>query len=370
MSSRMKALVEGFFDDFGQLDDPRMEKNKLYPMGELLFTSLCAVICGAEGWEDVEAYGKSKIAYLREYLPYANGMPSDDTYRRFFRSLDRTALSGVFSKWMSRIVKGQIKHIAIDGKTNRHTFDGDKDPLHLISAFSSESRLVLAQCGQQNKGHEIAGIKEVLGLLDISGSLVSIDAMGTQKSIAKKIIEKDGDYLLALKGNQVTLHDDVKEYFATDELKADFFETVEKGHGRLEKRGCRVVSEIDYLQENHHWEGLSSIVEISSEREYKGQVAKEKRYYISSAVKSAKEMLEAVRSHWSIENSLHWVLDMSFNEDQSRIRKENAPQNMAVIRHAALNMINQARGKREYVPKMRKKAGWDNSVLDRVLGTL
>lgn len=363
-----------FLDVFGQLDDPRIERKKLHPMPEILLLTLCAVICGAESWNDIEEFGKAKLDFLRQYLPYQNGIPSDDTLRRFFRAIDASQFQRLFVQWIRAWLSSDVTHkvVAIDGKTLRGSHDSDVLPIHLVSAFASEAGIVLGQIKTQEKSNEITAIPALLDWLDVRGATVTIDAMGCQKAIAEKIIDKGGDYLLALKGNQGNLHDDVRLHFEHPDVSSlanmTTTETYDKGHGRVEVRRCRVSQAIAWLKQRHpEWHKLTSIVAIDSERHIGESVTKETRYFISSKAATADQLLAAVRLHWGIENQLHWVLDMSFGEDQSRIRKDNAPTNVAIIRHAALNMIRQAQKKRTSIKLMRKTAGWDNAVLKNIL---
>jgi len=363
-----------FLDIFGQLDDPRIERKKLHPMPEILLLTLCAVICGAESWDDIEMFGKAKQVFLRQYLPYESGIPSDDTLRRFFRAIDTTQFQRLFVEWIRVWLSPEVagKVVAIDGKTLRGSHDGGQSPIHLVSAFASEAGIVLGQVKTSEKSNEITAIPELLEWLDVRGAIVTIDAMGCQKAIAEKIIDKDGNYLLALKGNQSGLHDDVRLHFEQPApaslVRMTFAETIDKGHGRIEVRRCRLSTDIGWLRERHpEWKNLTSIVAIDSQRHIDDTTTQETRYFISSSQAPAAQMLAAVRLHWGIENQLHWVLDMSFGEDQSRIRKDNAPTNVAIIRHAALNMIRQIPKKRMSVKRMRKAAGWDDSLLTEVL---
>lgn len=363
-----------FLDIFGQLDDPRIDRKKLHPLPEILLLTLCAVICGAESWDDIETFGESKLVFLRQYLPYENGVPSDDTLRRFFRAIDSAQFQRLFIEWIREWLSPEVanKVVAIDGKTLRGSHDAGQSPIHLVSAFASEAGIVLGQVKTSEKSNEITAIPELLEWLDVRGAIVTIDAMGCQKAIAGKIIDKGGDYLLALKGNQSSLHEDVRLHFeqpsSVSLIRMTCAETIDKGHGRIEVRQCRLSTDIDWLRERHpEWKNLNSIVAINSERLDGTTMSQETRYFISSSLSSAAQMLAAVRMHWGIENQLHWVLDMSFGEDQSRIRKDNAPTNVAIIRHAALNMIRQAKKKRLSIKLMRKAAGWDDSVLTEIL---
>lgn len=359
-----------FLDYFKGLEDPRIERNKLYDIEEILLLTLCGVICGCEGWEDIEDFGESKLLFLRNYLPYKHGIPSDDTLRRFFRAIDPDAFQKCFSEWVASLhILTDNSLIAIDGKTSRRSFDADKNPLHLVSAFAAEARIVLGQEKVSEKSNEITAIPKLLDLLDIKRATVSIDAMGTQKKIAEKIKDRQGEYLLALKGNQGSLHDDIKLFFSDKELTAQIssYAETDGGHGRIEVRKCTVTDKIDWLNDRHDWCGLKSVVKIESQVEAKDKIAEETRYYITSLAAEPQKILNSVRSHWAIENSLHWVLDVSFNDDQSRIRKGNAPQNIAIIRHLSLNMLRSVQKKRQPIKGLRKKAGWDNDTLKEIL---
>lgn len=359
-----------FLDHFEKIEDPRIDRKKLHPVSEILLTTLCAVICGSEGWSDVETFGKCKVNFLKQYLPFENGIPSDDTFRRFFRSIDSKVFQECFIDWVNSLdVPLDGKVIAIDGKTLRRSHDGDKQALHMVSAFATEARIVLAQQKTNEKSNEITAIPELLNLLSIKGCTISIDAMGCQKKIASQIIAKEGDYILGLKGNQSSLHNDVKLFFNDKELLGDTesYEETDGGHGRIEFRKCTVTDKIDWIKKRHKWDGIKSIIRIDSNTDSSENRKPETRYYISSVPANARKMLESVRSHWAIENSLHWVLDMSFNEDQSRIRKKNAPENMAVIKHMALNMIRKIQQKRQSIKALRKAAGWEDNTLHNIL---
>ena len=362
-----------FLDYFEDMPDHRIDRKKLYPCNELLLLTLCAVISGAEGWSDVEDYGEIKLEFLRNYLPYNNGVPSDDTLRRFFRSLDAKYFQEKFCAWASSIMSSsEIKLISIDGKTSRHSFDGSNSALHMVSAFASEARIVMCQEKVSDKSNEITAIPNLLEWLDLKGAIVTIDAMGCQFEIANKIINKGGEYIFSLKGNQGSLNEDVRLFFEDKELisgsNIDEFETVDGGHGRIETRKCLVCNDISWLTKRHkNWSSIKSIIKIESTREIKGLSSSESRYYISSIQKEASQVLHAIRSHWAIENSLHWVLDMSFADDKSRIRKGNAPQNMSVIKHVALNMIRNVKKERQSIKRMRKISGWSDIAMNDII---
>jgi predicted transposase YbfD/YdcC len=369
-----QELELSFLDIFQGLDDPRSTRNRLYTMSEILLTTLSASICGAEGWQDVEDFGKSKLEYLQKFLLYKNGIPSDDTFRRFFRSLDPEKFQELFRIWVQSISVGDVEGsvIAIDGKSSRHSFDDDKQMLHMISAYATEARIVLAQEKVCEKSNEITAIPKLLEWLDVKGNTVTIDAMGCQFSIANQIIQKEGQYILALKGNQGALHNDIRTYLEDKDVLKNLKAHIDydKGHGRIETRKCFVSNDVNWLLERHpNWNSIKSIIRVDSIREEKDRTTTETRYYISSEIKPAEKMLAGIRSHWSIENNLHWVLDMSFGEDYSRIRKENAPQIMAIIRHIALNLLQITKNqmKRRSIKRLRKVAGWDDTVLSTIL---
>ena len=369
-------LETNFLDQFETIEDPRMERNQLYPVSEILLVTFLAVMCGAEGWQDVENYGKSKIDYLRCYLEFRNGIPSDDTVRRFFRSVDPEQFKTIFCEWVRNIAKVvDAKVIAIDGKANRRSFDGDGNMLHMVSAFATEARVVLAQEKVADKSNEITAIPKLLHLLDVKGHIVTIDAMGCQYAIADLIVSKGGDYIFSLKGNQGLLCEDVELFLNDPRFKNAGCTDYDKGHGRLETRTCIVATDVARLHERHpKWQTINSIIRIDSTREVtvrgEKKFTQESRYHISSLQTPKPEAaLQAVRDHWGIENTLHWILDMSFNEDYSRIRKENAPQIMAIIRHIALNLLQQAKlnMKRQSIKGIRKICSWDNNVLTQII---
>jgi predicted transposase YbfD/YdcC len=364
-----------FLDIFEHIEDPRTLKNQRYCVSEILLVTLCAVICGASGWADIEIFGKAKLNYLRQYLDYNHGVPSDDTLRRFYRSINPAAFEQLFRTWVQNLAKMVgSKVIAIDGKSSRHSFDKGGDMLHMISAFASEARIVLGQEKVDTKSNEITAIPRMLDWLDVKGHIVTIDAMGCQHAIAEQIVKKEGDYIFSLKGNQGTLSEDVRLYFQEKDIPKQQSNTdYDKGHGRVETRICTVVTDIEWIHDMHpFWKTIKSIIQIKSNREMEENVTQETRYYISSLIESPKNMLKAIRSHWAIENSLHWVLDMSFNEDYSRIRKENAPHVMAIFRHVALNMLQNAKKKQDSLKRvsiigLRKACGWDEKKLNIVL---
>jgi predicted transposase YbfD/YdcC len=367
-------LDTNFLDQFEMIGDPRSEKNCLYTISEILLVTFLAVICGAEGWQDVENYGKTKIDYLRLYLDYYNGTPSDDTIRRFFRRINVEHFKEIFYKWVSSIANiVDAKVIAIDGKSNRRSYDEDGNMLHVVSAFSTAARLVLGQEKVSDKSNEITAIPKLLELLDVKGHIVTIDAMGCQYAIADKIVSKEGDYIFSLKGNQGNLHEDIKLYFGSEFLTKNISSCIEheKGHGRVETRECFVCTDVQWLREKYpRWKTINSFIRMNSTREFKNSKknTQETRYYISSLKNTTPDgILKSIREHWGIENTLHWILDMSFNEDYSRIRKENAPHVMAIIRHIALNLLQRGKPKRQSIKGFRKICSWDNSALTQLV---
>lgn len=363
----------GFLDYFKEVPDHRLNRLKLYSVEEILFIVFCGTIAGCDSWSDFEDFGKTKLAYLREYLPYKNGAPSDDTLRRFMRVLDPKVFESCFIRWVKSFQMDILnKVIAIDGKTSRRSFDGDNRPMHMVSAFVSELGISLGQLKTEEKSNEITAIPELIDVLDVEGATITIDAMGCQSKIVEKIIDKGANYLIGLKGNQGNLNDDVRLLFEKKPKKTLFLtdEEVDKGHGRLETRRCTVTEEVNWLKEQHpQWKGLRSVIEIESQRDIKGQISTEKRYYISSLSADTKSILKTVRQHWGVENQLHWVLDMAFGDDQSRIRKGNAPSNMAIVKKTVLNLLNIVKKSmpRVSIKRMRKMAGWDNAFLETVI---
>ena len=359
-----------FCDAFGALTDPRSNRNQLYSVNEILFLTLCSVLCGAEGWQDVEDFGKIKIRFLRQYFDYNHGIPSDDTIRRFYRSVNPTGFETLFREWVQSLAHSTGSSvIAIDCKCSRRSYDGEGNMLHMISAFCTEARIVLGQEKVLDKSNEITAIPKMLDWLDVKGHIITIDAMGCQYAIANQILKKEGDYIFSLKGNQGTLSSDVQLYFEEKSLpKQKSHVEYDKGHGRIESRECWVTTDIKWLTDLHpHWSTIKSIIKIKSTREIKGKTSSENRYYISSLTLEPPRILKAIRDHWGIENSLHWVLDMSFNEDYSRIRKENAPHVMAIFRHVALNLLRTAKKERQSIKGLRKMCAWDELTLNSVL---
>jgi predicted transposase YbfD/YdcC len=373
----MNKDVSGSFESyFGKLEDPRLDRKKLYPLVEILFVVLCGSICGAESWRDYVLFGKSKLEFLRQYYAFKNGIPSKNTFARVLAALDSEAFKRHFVAWVKSLQTLLEEVIAIDGKTLCNSIDTETgtSAIHMVSAFATGARLVLAQQKVDEKSNEITAIPKLLDLLDLKGHIVTIDAIGTQKAIAKQIIEQGGDYILALKGNQGTLNGDVRLFLETELKKTtskaieDSYEDIDKGHGRIETRKCFVSSQVDWLNQKEQWVGLKTVAMIEETQEVEGKISTEQRFFICSLPPTAKRIASAVRSHWSIENRLHWTLDVVFNEDQSRVRKDNAGENMALVRHITINMLNNAKKLFNNIglKALRKKAGWDNQTIDLI----
>ncbi|MGH2415696.1 MAG: ISAs1 family transposase, partial [Microcystaceae cyanobacterium] len=320
----------------------------------------------------------AKIDWLKTFLALPNGIPAHDTFARLFTRLDPEQMQHCFISWISaisRLTQGEI--IPIDGKTVRGSYDtaNGKAAIHMVSAWASANRLVLGQRKVDEKSNEITAIPQLLEVLAIAGCIVTIDAMGCQREIAAAIIAQEADYVLALKDNQPTLFEDVQWLFEQAQatqfqnVAHDFTQTIDKGHGRIEIRRTWTLSgcELDYLVQKPNWKGLQTIAMVQSERRLNGRVSLETRYYLSSLGNNAAQIAEAVRTHWTIENALHWVLDVSFGEDACRIRKDHAPHNMTLLRQIALNLLGQDKSTKIGIPAKRKKAGWDNSYLVKIL---
>lgn len=363
--------VVDWLEHFESLDDPRQAGKVWYPLDEMLLLCLLAVLAGAESWVEIAEFGKAKLDFLRRYRPFENGTASHDQLGDLFAALDAEAFQHCFIAWVASLTKLGPDIVAIDGKTLRRSYQqgGAKAPIHMISAWSARQRLVLGQAKVAEKANEIIAIPDLLDLLTLKGATVTIDAMGCQKEIAKKIKDKEADYVLALKGNQGTLQQDVELFFTEQKMRrfADTaisrHQTLEKSHGRIETRTYTAVSDIAWLQERHDWTGLKSIVMVESVREIiGGKTENETRFYISSLSADAERQGEAIRSHWGVENSHHWVMDMVFRDDECRIRKDNAPANFATIKHIASNLMRRLAGKKSMRVK-RRLAAWDDAYL-------
>ena len=369
-------------EHFSPLKDPRTGRMVDHYLIEILIIAICAVICGADDWVAIEQFGQAKEKWLRTFLHLPNGIPSHDTFRRVFAQLEAEAFQACFVSWMQGIAQlSQGEIVPIDGKCLRRSHDraSGKAPIYMVSAWAATNRLVLGQWKTDEKSNEITAIPELLSRLALQGCIVTIDAIGCQTTIAQQIIQQEADYVLALKGNQGTLHQDVESLFAYacekefQDIDHHTYQTVEKGHGRVEIRRYWTISDpefLTWLDPKNKWAGLRSIGRVEAQRIIDDEVTAEIRYYISSLAGDAAQFGQAVRTHWQIENCLHWVLDISFREDDCRIRTGYGPQNMAVLRHIALNLLGQEQTAKCGLKNKRLKAAWDNDYLLKVLSHL
>ena len=378
METRISAAIE---EHFSEVTDPRVERTKLHKLLDILVIAICAVIAGADNWEDVETFGKAKFKWFQKFLELPNGIPSHDTFNRVFARLDPQEFQAGFVRWMNAVsesIVGQV--IAIDGKVLRRSHDKGigKGAIDMVSAWAAANRLVLGQVKVDDKSNEITAIPQLLQALEISGCIVTIDAMGCQTSIAEAIIEKKADYVLALKENQGRLFEDVQLLFADlekSQYKAyswDYHKTVNKDHGRIETRECWTISDpqiLRYLRGFENWDSLTTVSRIRSQRQIGEETSCEDRYHIAST-SGAKRILAAVRSHWGIENELHWTLDLAFDEDHSRLRKDHGPENFALLRHIALNLLKQENTCKRSIKGKRLLAAWKEDYLLKVLSGL
>jgi predicted transposase YbfD/YdcC len=365
-------------ESFRKIQDPRVDRTKLHKLMDIIIIAICAVICGAEGWGEIEQFGKEKQQWLENILELPNGIPSHDTIRRVFSKINPQEFEQCFFDWVSGLTETISGVVAIDGKTLRRSHDkaAGKKALHMVSAWAAENRLVLAQLATEKQSNEITAIPQLLRMLDLSGCIVTIDAMGTQKKIVNQIVEQKGDYALALKKNHGTLYANVQKAF--EMAKKDNFAHVkheetkieEKGHGRLETRKYWIIDDesiISSLNKRGEWKNLRSIGMVESERRIGQKVTTTVRYYILSIEGNVMTFSHAVRNHWGIENRVHWVLDVAFREDLSRARTGHSAHNFAILRHIALNLLRQEQTANGGIHAKRLKAGWNTNYLEKVL---
>jgi len=366
-------------EHFGRVNDPRKDRTKEHKLIDIIVIAICAVICGAEGWVDIENFGNSKITWLKTFLELPHEIPSHDTFGRVFSMIDGQEFQAAFYDWVwavYEITQGQV--ISMDGKCLRGSDDQllGKRAIYMVSAWATENHLVLGQRKVEEKSNEITAIPELLKILALSGCIVTLDAIGTQTNIARTIIEAQADYVLSVKENQGHLYEDISVLFAIDQAhdfqyaSFEYAKTVNKGHGRIDVRECWSTSNPEYLNLIRNacdWMGLKSIAMVISTRLLDVKETKTVRFYISSLPSDAKRILSAVRKHWSIENECHWVLDVALNEDRSRVRKDQAPENLAVLRHIALNLLKQEKTAKGGIHAKQLQAAWNKDYLLKIL---
>jgi predicted transposase YbfD/YdcC len=363
-------------DYFSDVEDPRSD-NKRHLLLDIIVIAICAAICDANTWTDVELFGNAKEQWFRTFLELPHGIPSHDTFSRVFGLIDAEQFQARFRDWIAAVeerTKGEI--IALDGKQLRRSHDKaeGKKAIYMVSAWASENSLVLGQRKVDDRSNEITAVPQLLEMLEVAGCIVTTDAMNCQTETAEKVIENDADYVFVVKDNQPRLLEAIRGLFDDpDEMRwvdTDYDRTVDGNHGRIETRQCWTTSDPEYLAyiaSFAEWPGLQSIGMIEAKRRTKKGTSVKRRYFISSLASNATQLLHAVRTYWGIENKLHWVLDLAFREDESRIRKGNGPQNSAVLRHIALNLLRREDTAKISIRAKRKKAGWDNDYLLKVL---
>lgn len=375
----MKVRGNALIKCFDELKDYRVVGRCTHKLTDIIMLSICAVICGANSWTDIEDFGHAKLSWLKKVLELPGGIPSHDTLGRVFSLINPVKFEACFLKWVNfafEMTGGEI--IPIDGKSLRRSYDkkSEKAPIHMVSAWSAKNGIVLGQVATSEKSNEITAIPKLLDLLDVNGCIITIDAMGCQKDIARTIIDGGGDYVIAIKNNQPTLFHEVvecmenaiEEAFYKNTSTISFYETMDNGHGREEKRRYYIMDDLEDVESSFEWPGLNSIGMVESLRTVDGETSINRRYYISSIEKDGKTFGIAVRKHWHIENSLHWVLDVSFREDESRIRQNNGPENFAVFRRIALNSLKNEKSSKRGLKAKRMRAGWDEKYLAKVIG--
>jgi len=358
-----------FKKHFSGVTDPRVIGRTQHLLSDIIGLSVIATIAGCEGYDDIEDFGKEKEGWLRTYLELPNGIPSHDTIERLFESIYPKEFNLCFSSWVQETFDiNDEQFIHIDGKSNRRSGDkySGQKMLHAVNVFAGNHHLSLAQFKVAEKSNEITAIKPLLATLDITGKMVTIDAMGCQKEIAKEITKQKGYYALAVKDNQQVLHEEIKVAFTITPTQSTYT-TIEKDHGRIEERTCSVITDLRFVDEAVNWTGLCCVIKLVSKRTIQDKTTTESRYYISSKKENAEFFLQAIRSHWGIENRLHWVLDVLFQEDYCRKRKKNAAENFNLIRKMALNFIRNYKGDKKSLRRRMLNAAWDNNYLDKII---
>lgn len=375
-----KIEESSFMQFFSVLPDPRKIRNQLYPLSDIISTSILAILCGHEDWEDVSMWTEANLSWLNTLGICLEGAPSHDTYSRFFRFLDPDVMQTCFIKWTQSLVGKVQGLIAIDGKTLRGSGEetSDLDAIHMVSAFATENAIILGQLKTAGKGKELDGIRIILQLLDLEGSMISIDAGGCHKDVAELIREKKADYLLGLKGNQGTLFTEVSQFFDQvllmtedewlNDCNCDYFVSHEKSRNRWETREVWATSDLEWLPQKGNWKDLKSIVCVRSKREINKQISTELRFYISSAEPNAEALGKGIRSHWGIENKVHHVLDVTFGEDRCRVRKDHGPENFSIMRRATQNLVRLEDTKKLSMNKKRTLAALNPDYRLKLLG--
>jgi len=371
---------------FAQVPDPRIDRRKDHDLVDILVMGVCTLLCAGETFNDMEDFGKAKYDWFKSFLRLRNGIPSHDTFNRVFAALDPKEFLDCFLRWTQSLREAVPQEIvALDGKALRRALNKDQSVKYVVSAWAESNGLVLGQLKVADKSNEITAVPELLRVLELSGCIVTIDAMGCQKKIAKEIIEADADYVLALKGNQETVHQEMKSFLDATLLEQQTprlpgaklstaaatlapVETVEKDHGRLETRRYFQSDQLNWFADRPKWEGLKSVGMVESTREVDGKTTVERRYYLSSLPLGAETFARAVRSHWGVENKVHWVMDVCFREDQSRARAGYAAENLATLRRLALNLLKREKTKKRGIRGKQLNASWDHAYLLRLLG--
>ncbi len=361
-------------DYFRDVTDPRVERTKLHNLEDILAIAISATICGAQGWYEMAFFGQCKHQWFKTFLKLPNGIPTDDTFRRVISALRPDEFEACFQRWTKAVSNLRNDIIAIDGKTLRRSHDNanNKSAIHIVSAWACENKMVFGQIATDEKSNEITAIPKLLEMLVLDGSVVTIDAMGCQKKIAEKIIDSNGDYIFSLKGNHGTLHKEVK-LFLDDAIANggdyDYNQTTDGGHGRVEVRKVWYCQDVQWIQDCKDWPGLSSLVAVESQRMVDDEISTERRYFISSlSCIGAETIGHMIRSHWGVENNLHWSLDVSFGEDDCRIRKGFGAENVSRLRRIALNLLKQEETAKCSIKAKRNKAGWDEKYIQKLLG--
>lgn len=370
---------------FAPMRDPRIDRRKEHELTDILVIAVCCLLCGGEGFNDMEDFGKAKFDWFKTFLKLRHGIPSHDTFNRVFAALDPKEFLDCFLRWTQSLRQAVDQEVvALDGKALRRALDRPESMKYVVSAWAESNALVLGQWKVADKSNEITAVPELLRVLELSGCIVTTDAMGCQKNIAKEIIEADADYVLALKGNHETVHAEVKSFLEATVVEAltpgpkgaklspaaaalVSLETVEKDHGRLETRRYYQSDRLDWFADRAKWEGLKSLGMIETVRQVEGKVTTERRYYLSSLPLDIATFARAVRSHWGIENKVHWIMDVCFREDQSRARTGYAAENLATLRRLALNLLRQDKTKKRGIKGKQLNAGWDHAYLLHLL---